>query len=124
MHSTATESFGVDRVAFTWQARFPLVGRWLMKIVDAYADSWGELAVRFLGLPIQGQLGHETTIGEALRYLAELPACPMRWRTPASFSGASSTSEASELRSRSRRTRSARGSVTSVESSHETFRRR
>jgi hypothetical protein len=73
---TATEVFAVDRIAFSWQARFPLLGPLAMKVVDGYADGEGELVVRLLGLPIQRQRGPETSIGEALRYLAELPWVP------------------------------------------------
>jgi hypothetical protein len=76
MRFTATEVFAVDRIAFSWQARFPLFGPLAMKVVDGYADGDGELAVRLLGLPIQRQRGPETSIGEALRYLAELPWVP------------------------------------------------
>jgi hypothetical protein len=73
---TATELFAVDRVAFIWKARFPLVGPLAMKVVDGFADSRGQLAVRLLGLTIQRLRGPETTFGEALRYLAELPWAP------------------------------------------------
>jgi hypothetical protein len=76
MRFTATEVFAVDRIAFSWQARFPLLGPLAMRVVDGYADEHGELAVRLLGLPIQRRRGHETSIGEALRYLAELPWVP------------------------------------------------
>ena len=69
---SAVEVFAVDRIAFSWQARFPLFGPLAMKVVEGYADGDGELVVRLLGLPIQRQRGHETSIGEALRYLAEL----------------------------------------------------
>ena len=85
---TGVEAFAIDRIAFSWQARFPLFGPLTMKVVDGYADGDGELAVRLLGLPIQRQRGRETSIGEALRYLAELPWVPyaighnreLKWR--------------------------------------------
>jgi hypothetical protein len=76
MRFTATEVFAVDRIAFSWQARFPLLGPLAMRVVDGYADRRGELAVRLLGFPIQRQRGPETSMGEALRYLAELPWVP------------------------------------------------
>jgi hypothetical protein len=76
MRFTAREVFAVDRIAFSWRARFPLFGPLAMKVVDGYADGHGELVVRLLGLPIQRQRGPETSIGEALRYLAELPWVP------------------------------------------------
>jgi hypothetical protein len=76
MRFTASQRFAVERVAFSWQARFPLVGSLAIKAVDDYADGEGKLEVRVLGLPLQRQRGRETAIGEALRYLAELPWAP------------------------------------------------
>jgi hypothetical protein len=49
MRFTATEVFAVDRIAFSWQARFPLLGPLAMRVVDGYADGRGELEVRLLG---------------------------------------------------------------------------
>lgn len=72
----ATHLLDVDRIAFEWRARFPLAGLLALHVVDSYADGTGELAVRLLGLPLQRDRGPETTAGEALRYLAELPFVP------------------------------------------------
>jgi hypothetical protein len=76
MRFTARQFFAVDRVAFSWQARFPVVGPVAIKVVDEYAAADGRLEVRLLGLPVQRQHGPETVVGEALRYLAELPWVP------------------------------------------------
>jgi len=76
MRFTARQFFAVDRVAFSWQARFPVIGPMAIKVVDDYADGDGKLEVRLLGLPIKRQRGPETVVGEALRYLAELPWVP------------------------------------------------
>lgn len=73
---TAVESFAVERVAFAWDARFPILGPLALRVVDDYADGDGSLEVRLLGLPLQHQRGPETVAGEALRYLAELPWVP------------------------------------------------
>ena len=73
---TASQRFAVDRVAFSWQARFPIVGPLAIAVVDDYASGEGKLEVRVLGLPVQRQRGHETVRGEALRYLAELAWAP------------------------------------------------
>ena len=88
MAFTAIQSFAVERVAFAWHARFPLLGPLALQVVDDYADGDGKLEVRVLGIPVQRQRGPETTAGEALRYLAELPFVPhaiahnreLRWR--------------------------------------------
>src|SRR5919108_31860 len=76
MRFTATQSLAVERVAFSWQARFPLVGPLALRVVDDYADGDGKLEVRLFGLPLQRQRDPETVAGEALRYLAELPFVP------------------------------------------------
>jgi hypothetical protein len=73
---TASQVLAVDRVGFSWRARFPLVGPIAIKVVDAYADGLGELEARVLGVRVMHQDGPETTAGEALRYLAELPWVP------------------------------------------------
>ena len=72
----ATEDFAVDRVAFSWRARFPIVGPLAMTVVDGFADGAGRLRVSLLGIPLQTQTGPETSVGEAMRYLAELPWAP------------------------------------------------
>jgi hypothetical protein len=72
----ATEDFAVDRVAFSWRARFPIVGPLAMTVVDGFSDGAGQLRVSLLGIPLQTQTGTETNVGEAMRYLAELPWAP------------------------------------------------
>jgi hypothetical protein len=76
MRFTATQFLAVERVAFAWQARFPLLGPLALSVVDKYADGDGKLEVRLLGLPLQRQRDPETVAGEALGYLAELPFVP------------------------------------------------
>jgi hypothetical protein len=72
----ATEEFEVHRVAFRWRARFAIVGPVAMNVVDGFADGEGQLRVSLLGIPLQKQTGFETSIGEAMRYLAELAWAP------------------------------------------------
>lgn len=36
MRFTAVQRFAVERVAFSWQARFPLVGPLALRVVDDY----------------------------------------------------------------------------------------
>ena len=76
MSFKATEDFAVDRVAFSWRARFPIVGPLVMTVVDEFAADEGQLRVSLLGLPLQTQRGPETAVGEAMRYLAELALVP------------------------------------------------
>ena len=76
MRFTAVEEFAVDTLAFTWRARFPLVPLVAMNVVDAYSDGKGHLVGRLFGIPVMRRRGPETTVGEALRYLAELPWAP------------------------------------------------
>lgn len=72
----ATEEFAVDRVAFSWRARFPIVGPLAMTVVDGFGDGAGRLRVSLLGIPLQTQTGPEMDVGEAMRYLAELAWAP------------------------------------------------
>ena len=72
----AVEDFVVDRVAFSWRARFPIVGRLALRVIDEIAAGEGQLRVSVLGLPLQTQRGPEIAVGEAMRYLAELALVP------------------------------------------------
>src|SRR5918996_1822324 len=40
---TAAQRFAVDRVAFSWQARFPVVGPIAINVVDDYDEGEGKL---------------------------------------------------------------------------------
>jgi hypothetical protein len=73
---TATEEFAVDRVEFSWRARFPIVGPVALHVTDAYREGDAQLSVRLLGFPLVRARGPEIAIGQALRYLAELPWVP------------------------------------------------
>jgi hypothetical protein len=73
---SAVQHIAVDSVAFAWRARFPIVPGLAIKVVDAYAAGAGSLDVRLLGRTLQREQGPETAVGEALRYLAELPWAP------------------------------------------------
>lgn len=73
---TAVQRIAVDRVAFSWRARFPILGPLALRVLDGYGDARGMLELRVLGLPLKRQTGPEVTGGEALRYLAELPWAP------------------------------------------------
>jgi hypothetical protein len=88
MRFTAVEELAVEHVGFTWQARFRLVPLVTMRVVDQFAAGEGSLRVSLFGLPVQRSSGEDMTLGQALRYLAELPWAPhamavnqeLRWR--------------------------------------------
>jgi hypothetical protein len=73
---TATQELDVARVGFSWRARFPIAGPLSLTVVDGLAGGVGELRVSLLGVPLQRQRGPELDVGEAMRYLAELPWAP------------------------------------------------
>ena len=76
MRFEATEDFSVEHVAFSWRARFPIVGPLAMTVVDEMSNCLGQLRVSLLGVPLQTEAGPETTVGQAMRYLAELAWAP------------------------------------------------
>jgi hypothetical protein len=84
----AVEEFATDAVAFTWRARFRILGPLSIRVSDSYRPPDGLLEVRALGLALRRTRGPELAQGEALRYLAEIPWVPhaiiantdLRWR--------------------------------------------
>jgi len=77
MRFEATEDFAVNRVAFSWRARFPMAGPLGLTVVDEYANGDGQLLrLSLLGIPLQTQKGPKLAVGEAMRYLAELVWAP------------------------------------------------
>jgi len=72
----ATQDFSVDRVAFSWRARFPIVGPLAVTVVDEFSDGNGRLCVSLFGVPFKTMKGPETDVGEAMRYLSELAWAP------------------------------------------------
>jgi hypothetical protein len=73
----AQQEVRVDRVEFSWRARFrvaPMVG---IRVHDWFREGEGALEARLLGLiPVARAAGRETARSEAMRYLAELPWFP------------------------------------------------
>lgn len=76
MGFTALEEFSVRHVAFSWNARFPLMWPLTITVVDQLSGGAGRLRVSLAGLPLQTQRGAETNVGQAMRYLAELVWAP------------------------------------------------
>jgi len=85
---TATQHYAVERMAFSWHARFRLAPLIALQVRDDYDEGEGSLTVSLLGKVMQRQRGPEVSAGEAMRYLAELPWVPhamahnseLRWR--------------------------------------------
>jgi hypothetical protein len=74
---TAVQDYAVADVAFVWRARFPIAPFLSLQVVDRFADGAGSLEARVLGIvPVMHQSGPETSLGEAVRYLAELAWVP------------------------------------------------
>jgi hypothetical protein len=72
----AVEDLADEEVAFVWRARFPLLGPLALEIVDELSHGAGRLRVSLLGVPLRTETGPETSLGQAIRYLAELPWAP------------------------------------------------
>jgi Family of unknown function (DUF6544) len=53
---TATQHIAVDRVAFSWRARFG-VGPFALAVADGFSHGRGTLAVRMLGRTLQHEEG-------------------------------------------------------------------
>lgn len=65
------------RAGFMWEARRDFGPFVAVRVVDALADGEGMLEARLLGsIPVASAKGPDVTLGEAFRYLAELPWVP------------------------------------------------
>jgi len=73
---TAEQEMSVERVEFSWRARFPILPLITLHVHDWYRAAEGGLEVRVLGLPLGRMRGGDISKGEAMRYLAELPWVP------------------------------------------------
>jgi len=90
MRFDAVQELAITQVAFTWRARFPIMGLLPLRVTDSYQSPDGRLEVRLLGLPVQRSHGPELARGEALRYLAEIAWVPqailandqLEWQQP------------------------------------------
>lgn len=80
----ATEEIWVASPAFTWDAHVRasrLLPR--LHVVDGLAEGQGRLRVSVLGVPVARDSGENLTVGEVMRYLAELPWAPHAMLSPA-----------------------------------------
>jgi hypothetical protein len=72
---TAVEEYEVGRIGFAWRARFALAPLTWLDVVDEYCGGAGagRLEGRLWGgLRVMRSTGHDTDVGQALRYLSEL----------------------------------------------------
>jgi hypothetical protein len=76
MRFTAEQEVLVERVEFSWRARFSIAPLVALCVDDWYRAGEGALEVRLFGLPLKRSRGPEVAKGEAMRYLAELPWVP------------------------------------------------
>ncbi len=73
----ARQVIALGQPGFLWQARRGIGPLTWLRIVDAFVDAEGWLEARLFGaMTVAHAEGVETTLGEAYRYLAELPWAP------------------------------------------------
>ncbi len=84
MPFTAEQRMRSDRTAFVWHARFKMAPLVTAVVEDAFEDGKGRLDAKVWGLvPVAHARGPKVDRGEAQRYLAELPWCPLAlWENP------------------------------------------
>lgn len=74
---TAHQIVSLGEAAFVWHARRSFGPLTILRVVDAFVGGEGSLEARIFGsLTVAHANGVETTLGEAFRYLAELPWAP------------------------------------------------
>ena len=73
---------GVD-LGFRWVAKARMAPLLRATVTDAFEHGRGLFEVRVFGFPIQRAGGPEFDAGEMLRFLAELPWCPLAYSHPA-----------------------------------------
>ena len=79
--TSAVQDYAVDEVAFTWRARLRRGPFPLLRVVDRYIDGRASLQGRSLGLlRLDGESSADTSVAQALLYLAELPWVPHAMR--------------------------------------------
>ncbi|MEZ5777904.1 MAG: DUF6544 family protein [Paracoccaceae bacterium] len=90
--TVAWQAVSLGRVGFVWDARQDIGPFPYLRVVDAYTSLAGYLEARLFGsFPMARVSGPEISLGEAYRYLAELPWMPdailgnpdLEWRVTA-----------------------------------------
>ncbi|MCV2869450.1 hypothetical protein OEW28_12515 [Defluviimonas sp. WL0002] len=73
----ATQHIALGEPGFAWDAARFIGPVTMFRVIDAYDPGGGLLEARLLGsVPLAAKSGTEIALGEALRYLAELPWAP------------------------------------------------
>ncbi|MEZ5721951.1 MAG: DUF6544 family protein [Paracoccaceae bacterium] len=99
---SARQTIAAAEPGFAWVAEMKIGPIPAVRVIDSYVDGAGRLEIRGLGaVPMGSDTGPEATLGEAQRYLAELPGRRMRF-SPTARSPGPSFSTASAPRSRPR----------------------
>jgi hypothetical protein len=79
----AKQRFNALDLGFRWVARARLAPLLHATVTDAFEGGRGSFEVRMFGFPIQRAAGPELDTSELLRFLAELPWCPLAFSHPA-----------------------------------------
>ena len=75
--TVAWQVVALGRAGFLWDARQSLGPVQHLRVVDAYVGAEGVLEARLFGsVPVARMSGRDLALGEAFRYLAELPWAP------------------------------------------------
>ena len=75
--TVAWQVVALGRAGFLWDARQSLGPVETLRVIDAFVAAEGVLEARLFGsVPVARLSGRELTLGEAFRYLAELPWAP------------------------------------------------
>ncbi|MFN6951084.1 MAG: DUF6544 family protein [Albidovulum sp.] len=75
--TVAWQVVALGRAGFLWDARQSLGPVQYLRVIDAYVGAEGMLEARLFGsVPLARMSGRELALGEAFRYLAELPWAP------------------------------------------------
>ena len=73
----ARQVISVTEPGFAWVAQNRMGPINVITVLDAYSSGIGQLRVRLLGaIPLANAEGADLSLGEAMRYLAELPWAP------------------------------------------------
>lgn len=75
--TVAWQAIALGRAGFVWDARQSFGPVRVLRVVDAFVGAEGVLDARLFGsVPVARLSGRELALGEAFRYLAELPWAP------------------------------------------------
>jgi hypothetical protein len=76
---TAEQNIDALNIGFEWKARIRVAPCVSVAVTDAFINGRGLLRARVFGLPVASDSGHVVDVGELMRFLAELPWCPLAY---------------------------------------------